>query len=171
MDRQGIEGTLECESAPVAQLAEQEAFNLEAESSNLSGGIRRHCPRHGVVVHHRLKEPRNVSGFRYRCGRCNGEAVLRRKRKVKQILVAEAGGCCRVCGYDRCIGDLVFHHVDPAQKRFNLSSCSGKSLAAFREEARKCVLVCANCHGEIEAGLVPSPPAPTLNASTPAPMV
>jgi hypothetical protein len=35
----------------------------------------------------------------------------------------------------------------------------GKSVATYREEARKCVLVCANCHGEIEAGLIPSPPA------------
>jgi len=35
----------------------------------------------------------------------------------------------------------------------------GKSLKAYREEATKCVLVCANCHGEIEAGLIPSPPA------------
>jgi hypothetical protein len=34
----------------------------------------------------------------------------------------------------------------------------GKSLAAFREEAKKCVLVCANCHGEIEAGLIDCPP-------------
>jgi cytochrome c553 len=34
----------------------------------------------------------------------------------------------------------------------------GKSLAAFREEAKKCVLVCANCHGEIEAGQIQSPP-------------
>jgi hypothetical protein len=34
----------------------------------------------------------------------------------------------------------------------------GRSLAAFREEANKCVLVCANCHGEIEAGLIQSPP-------------
>ena len=34
----------------------------------------------------------------------------------------------------------------------------GKSLATFRDEAAKCVLVCANCHGEIEAGLIPSPP-------------
>lgn len=34
----------------------------------------------------------------------------------------------------------------------------GKSLATFRLEAAKCVLVCANCHGEIEAGLIPSPP-------------
>ena len=35
----------------------------------------------------------------------------------------------------------------------------GKSLAAYRREARKCVLVCANCHGEIEARLIPSPPS------------
>jgi hypothetical protein len=34
-----------------------------------------------------------------------------------------------------------------------------RSLAAFREEMKKCVLVCANCHGEIESGLIESPPA------------
>jgi hypothetical protein len=34
----------------------------------------------------------------------------------------------------------------------------GKSLATYRQEAAKCVLVCANCHGEIEVGLIPSPP-------------
>jgi cytochrome c553 len=34
----------------------------------------------------------------------------------------------------------------------------GKSIAAYREEAKKCVLVCANCHGEIESGLIESPP-------------
>jgi hypothetical protein len=35
----------------------------------------------------------------------------------------------------------------------------GKSIANFRAEAKKCVLVCANCHGEIEAGVIKSPPA------------
>ena len=35
----------------------------------------------------------------------------------------------------------------------------GKSEAAYRAELRKCVLVCANCHGEIEAGLIPCPAA------------
>ncbi|MBX5440562.1 MAG: HNH endonuclease [Solirubrobacteraceae bacterium] len=119
------------------------------------------CPRHGVVTHYRTADPRAAGGYRLRCSRCTGEAVLRRKRKVKEILVAEAGGCCQVCGYDRCIGNLTFHHIDPSQKRFPMSTCSGKSLAAFRDEAAKCVLVCANCHGEIEAGLIPSPPAGT----------
>ena len=64
-----------------------------------------------------------------------------------------------MCGYDRCAINFHFHHVDRSTKRIALSSHIGRSLAAFREEAKKCVLVCANCHGEIEAGLIESPPA------------
>ena len=63
-----------------------------------------------------------------------------------------------MCGYDRFIGNLAFHHGDPSTKAFPMSSASGKSLAAFREEAKKCVLLCANCHGEVESGLTPCPP-------------
>lgn len=74
------------------------------------------------------------------------------------MLLDEAGGRCALCGYDRCIINLHFHHVDPAQKSFRLSSHVGRSIAAFREEAKKCVLLCANCHGEVEAGLIESPP-------------
>ena len=47
----------------------------------------------------------------------------------------------------------------PSEKAFEIQMGLGKSIAAYREEARKCVLVCANCHGEIEAGVIPSPPA------------
>jgi hypothetical protein len=54
--------------------------------------------------------------------------------------------------------NLHFHHVDPSTKAFTVTMARGKSLAAYRAEAAKCVLVCANCHGEIEAGLIPSPP-------------
>lgn len=97
--------------------------------------------------------------LRYRCRRCVGEAVTRRHRKLKQTLVDEAGGACAVCGYDRCLGNLHFHHVVPSEKAFEIQMGLGKSIAAYREEARKCVLVCANCHGEIEAGVIPSPPA------------
>jgi cytochrome c553 len=61
--------------------------------------------------------------------------------------------------YDRCVVNLGFHHVDPKEKSFAMSMANGKSIAAFREEGKKCVLVCANCHGEIEAGLIESPPA------------
>ena len=66
---------------------------------------------------------------------------------------------CAVCGYDRCVINLHFHHVDPSQKSFPMTMALGKSIATFRAEASKCVLVCANCHGEIEAGVIGSPPA------------
>ncbi len=98
-------------------------------------------------------------GRRWACKRCVGEAVTRRKQKLKRILVEEAGGCCAVCGYDRCVINLTFHHIDPTQKSFAMTMAVGRSIAAFRAEAKKCVLVCANCHGEIEAGLIESPPA------------
>ena len=42
-----------------------------------------------------------------------------------------------------------------------MSVASGKGLAKLRAEAKKCVLVCANCHGEIESGRIESPPAGT----------
>jgi predicted O-methyltransferase YrrM len=41
------------------------------------------------------------------------------------------------------------HHADPSLKSFGVTVARGKSLDAYRAEAQKCVLVCANCHGEI----------------------
>lgn len=90
----------------------------------------------------------------YRCVRCRSEAVARRRRKVKRVLVDEAGGACRLCGYSRCIAALEFHHLDPAEKSFALSHRGvARSLAKARAEASKCVLLCANCHAEVEAGM------------------
>jgi hypothetical protein len=121
-----------------------------------SSAVTRQCPRHGTVTFH-LYRQRGKMG--YKCKRCVGEAVTRRHRKVRAILLTEAGGRCAVCGYDRCATNLHFHHVDRAEKAFNVNMSSGKSLSAYRTEARKCVLVCANCHGEIEAGEIASPSA------------
>ena len=114
------------------------------------------CRRHGFVPHATYRDGR---GPRLRCKRCVGEAVTRRHRKVRATLVDAAGGACAVCGYARCMLNLHFHHVDPTAKSFDMHMGRGKSLASYLEEAKKCVLVCANCHGEIEAGMIPSPPA------------
>ena len=83
-----------------------------------------------------------------------GEAVTRRHQRLKRMLIEEFGGGCAVCGYDRTPNNLHFHHVDPSTKSFSMHMGVGKAIATFRAEAKKCVLVCANCHGEIEAGLI-----------------
>jgi hypothetical protein len=80
--------------------------------------------------------------------------VTARRRRVKQLLIEEAGGQCILCGYDRFPGALHFHHLDPAQKSFAVSLQGvTRSLEKARAEAAKCVLMCANCHAEVEGGL------------------
>ena len=114
----------------------------------------RRCQRHGMTEFALYGIKRPV----WRCKRCIGEAVTRRLQRIKRELVDEAGGCCSVCGYDECIINLHFHHVDPKKKSFPMTVAMGKSIATFRKEAKKCVLTCANCHGEIEAGIIECPP-------------
>jgi hypothetical protein len=89
----------------------------------------------------------------YRCLRCQSEQVIERRRRLRATLVAEAGGACALCGYDRYVGALHFHHLDPASKRFALGGGDTRSLDRNRDEAAKCVLLCSNCHAEVEAGL------------------
>ncbi len=94
----------------------------------------------------------------YRCKRCRSESVVRHRQKMKLTLVHEAGGACVVCGYSRNPKALQFHHLDPADKRLALSGQGVTySLEVLRREARKCALLCANCHAEVEDGQVSLP--------------
>jgi hypothetical protein len=106
------------------------------------------CTRHGRARF-------VVDSHGTRCSKCRSEAVSARRRRVKELLVNEAGGRCVVCGYDRYIGALEFHHRDPSQKEFHLGLGGlTRSLEKMRAEAAKCSLVCSNCHAEIEGGVV-----------------
>ncbi len=81
------------------------------------------------------------------------QAVAKRRKKIKQMLVTYKGGKCELCGYSSCAEALDLHHKDPSTKDFGISS-SGltRSWEKNRIEADKCVLLCANCHREIHAG-------------------
>ena len=114
-----------------------------------SDRVQLECPRHGLTEF--WLEARGI----YRCLRCRSEAVARRRRRLKEILVAEAGGACSMCGYNRHIGALQFHHRAGEVKEFGLADRGlTRSLEAVRAEAAKCILLCANCHSEVEAGIV-----------------
>lgn len=109
--------------------------------------IDRYCRKHGTT-----KFGLEGRGY-YRCLLCRQERVSEWRRRVKRTLITEAGGRCHLCGYDRCAAALQFHHVDPKQKAFALSHDGvARSITRARQEAAKCVLLCANCHAEIEIG-------------------
>ena len=70
------------------------------------------------------------------------------KRKLK--LIKLKGGCCEMCGYKNNLAVLTFHHRDPSQKLFNIQSrnISNYDFSKVLTEAKKCDLLCHNCHHE-----------------------
>ena len=81
--------------------------------------------------------------------------VTAARQKRKQELVYIMGGQCVLCGYNKCIAALEFHHIDKNQKERQLSNGNCRSWEEDVEEVKKCALVCSNCHREIETfGLI-----------------
>ena len=76
------------------------------------------------------------------------ERVSATRRKKMSVLKEEAGNCCCKCGYNKCTAALEFHHLDPTVKEGGIIGTTA-SLEKQRAEAKKCILVCANCHREI----------------------
>jgi transposase-like protein len=120
----------------------------------------RECPRHGVTAH------RQRANGAWRCLRCRSRHVTEHRRRTKARMLSEAGGRCVLCGYDRCPSALHFHHLEPERKRFGLATAGAtRALATTRAEVAKCVLLCANCHAEVEAGLAMLPRSDGFPAS------
>jgi 5-methylcytosine-specific restriction endonuclease McrA len=93
------------------------------------------------------------------------ERVAEWRRRTKARLVAEAGGACAICGYSHYVGALEFHHVDPEQKSFALSARGlTRSIEGLRAELAKCVLLCSNCHAEVEGGVTALPSSPQVRS-------
>jgi hypothetical protein len=102
-----------------------------------------HARKPGICsVHGEVEFVQRSDSGTWRCVPCRAEAVTVRRRRVKAILVADAGGACIACGYNRCLAALQFHHVRPAEKQFALGRKGvARSLEKARAEARKCVLL------------------------------
>lgn len=64
------------------------------------------------------------------------------------------GGKCACCGYDKCQSALELHHINPNEKSFTISEHCNWGWEKIKNEIKKCVLICANCHREIHAGLI-----------------
>lgn len=108
----------------------------------------------------------NLQGnqVKYCCGACKAKGHWEHKknqpntyhsqtkraltRKLKYIEML--GGGCSVCGYNKNIAALDFHHLDVNKKNFNIDGrkISNTKEEFLLEELSKCVLLCANCHRE-----------------------
>lgn len=94
------------------------------------------------------------------------DAVVRWRQRAKLKLVAGFGGTCCICGYNRCLQALDFHHLDPSEKDFSFSGYGAtRAWSTLVKEACKCVLLCCRCHAEVHAGIITVPvDAPKFSA-------
>lgn len=101
---------------------------------------------------YRKRNDGNPSSY---CKECQSSYTSQRRRDIKLRAIEYKGGKCEVCGYNKYVGALHFHHLDPNEKDFNIAYRGhSRSWKSVKEELDKCIMVCANCHAEIHSGIV-----------------
>jgi len=64
---------------------------------------------------------------------------------------------CLICGEKESVC-LDFHHIDPSTKEFSVAAAyMSKTKERLLKEISKCVVLCANCHRKVHAGIVKLP--------------
>ena len=86
------------------------------------------------------------------CKSCHAKYTIDRFRRYKRQAIDYKGGKCVRCGYDKCIGSLVFHHRNSDEKDPNWRRMRNWKFDRVKLELDKCDLLCSNCHGEIHWG-------------------
>lgn len=107
------------------------------------------CTKHDIEYSKRKNSNVRV------CWKCNAEGVSNHRKNLKIKAVEYLGGMCELCGYNKSMAALDFHHKDPAEKDFEISNKGiTVSWEKIQLELDKCMLVCSNCHREIHEQLI-----------------
>ena len=85
------------------------------------------------------------------CKQCHNNYMkikYQEKREAIQDIKSELK--CQKCGYNKCPEALEFHHINPKEKEEIIARMlsNNYSLDKVREEMKKCIVLCANCHRE-----------------------
>lgn len=112
------------------------------------------CNRKLLICKENFYIKKSGGGVHPWCRECNNAISLSKQRDMKIKAVSIMGGACQICGYNKYVGALDFHHKDPNVKEYNISQLRTYSFEKLKIELDKCLCVCRNCHAEIHAGLI-----------------
>ncbi len=85
------------------------------------------------------------------CNFCSKECedhykMLGKKHTSRTQALEYLGGRCKKCGFNEDTSILIFHHLDPCDKKYNISEKLSKGFEYVQAELNKCILLCLNCH-------------------------
>lgn len=131
---------------PFKTKAEQDAYNKQYYQEQRENILRR-------LKERRATNPEEVRKKKRDYYHSNREEIRDRAKEkyaaTKRKAVAYLGGICQQCGLeDECINVYEFHHKNPAEKDFEISTKTRRLTlsAAVKKELDKCELLCSNCH-------------------------
>jgi hypothetical protein len=95
---------------------------------------------------HRIRHAREISVSRHR--------MVELRRETKRRAIESFGGVCLACSSAYAPAALEFHHPNASKKEFAISDDGiYRSWEKVQKELQNCVMLCANCHAEIHAGV------------------
>jgi len=103
-----------------------------------------------------------------KCKHCHSKYVASHYQSNKQVYIDRAASSraqyykrnrnflndyksnlkCFECG-ETHLATLDFHHTDPTGKEFGVANFGGKSITKIKDEIKKCIVLCANCHRKL----------------------
>jgi hypothetical protein len=86
------------------------------------------------------------------CKECSKKERIERYRCFKKKCVDYLGGKCKLCGYNKCMEALDFHHTDKNEKEFGIANIKNNNFEKVKKELDKCILLCCRCHRELHYG-------------------
>lgn len=117
--------------------------------------IKKICPHCNIEKEenqfYKRRQNKNLGSY---CKCCTKLQATTRQQKLKEEIINYKGGKCISCNYNAYQGALEFHHLDPNEKEFNISTSSHLTFEKIKAELDKCILLCANCHREIHANKI-----------------
>jgi hypothetical protein len=82
-----------------------------------------------------------------------GTPVVTHRRRRKERAVFSMGAACYACERRGPPVIFDFHHRDAKAKSFGVQDGNTRSWQRIAAELAKCVMLCANCHREVHAGV------------------
>lgn len=112
---------------------------------NLSGQQRKciYCGGDFTINNASTRENGN---FKSVCRDCDKKLVLFRQQLIKKEIVIYMGDKCFDCKHQFEYRIYDLHHIDPSTKEYNISSNRKLNIESNKQELKKCVLLCQNCH-------------------------
>ncbi len=74
----------------------------------------------------------------------------KRRQEMKRRCINYMGGKCEICGYNKHLCALDFHHKTPKEKDKEITKLiRNGNWKKIKKELNKCMLLCSNCHREL----------------------